>query len=94
MACADGSVATTKVVWTSWGPAEAKGHGVVTADDCAPDCAKGKSQYFPAAFLLTDQRDGRFLRLTVSYPGLRPYEGEALWGDKTHSYPLVGANGE
>ena len=89
LACGDGSVAAQSVVWSSWTSTGAIGRGLVQAQNCVPDCASGTVDNFRATFVLNDRSGQRFLRLTVSFPGARPYEGASPWGDKTHTYWLV-----
>lgn len=92
MACGDGSVSAVQLHWNTWGGTTANGMGVVEASDCVPSCAQGHPQDYPARFVLSDLRvlSGvpRYLHLTVTYLGARPYNGAPPWGDETHTYEL------
>lgn len=97
MACGDGAVTAVNLTWSSWGGSEATAHGVVAANDFPPDRSLGHDQYFPATFTLGDLKKingaRRYLTLTVTYLGKRPYGGTAPWGDQSHRYFLGDGSG-
>jgi hypothetical protein len=98
IACGDGSVEAVDLSWTSWGPKSANAAGKVAANNCSGGCAKGTFHDFPARFVLSDlklfNRSSRYLHLTITYTGNRPYGGSAPWGEESHTYFLGDANGQ
>jgi hypothetical protein len=48
-ACGDGSIGVDHIKWQNWGTTAAHGIGVLSENDCTPDCADGHFHSFKAA---------------------------------------------
>jgi hypothetical protein len=46
--CGDGGAGITRIAWTKWTHAGARGTGTFYQRNCAPDCAHGSSSEYPA----------------------------------------------
>jgi hypothetical protein len=93
IACGDGSVYAVELLWHSWGSRASKATGLVAANNCKPYCARGTFHTYPATFVLSDPREVHgtrlYSRLSISYGGPRPYDGEGPWGQKTFTETLA-----
>ena len=49
--------------WYSWGPEQAVGKGMLTDQDCVPDCADGSHTSYPATVTLSNPANGVYTRL-------------------------------
>ena len=70
-----------------------KATGLVAATNCKPYWARGTYHAYPATFVLSDPREVHgtrlYSRLSISYGGPRPYDGEGPWGQKTFTETLA-----
>ncbi len=75
LACGDGSVNASGLVWQDWGQATSTGHGIISVKVCDPNCASGtKTQQEPGTVTANRLQvcpDGRqrYTRLTYDYSG-------------------------
>jgi hypothetical protein len=53
LACADYGIRATQLTWASWSQTSASGVGVISEDNCTPNCAEGKFLPYPATFELS-----------------------------------------
>jgi hypothetical protein len=64
------------MTWTTWTTATAAGRGTFWKKLCKPNCADGKTGYYPVTVALSAVRtsaQGRWFRtLTVTWAGTRP----------------------
>jgi hypothetical protein len=63
----DGSGLLRRLHWTTWTATEAKGSGVVSIDDCTPDCARGRFTAHAVKLVAFRPVRGHFTRLTLAY---------------------------
>jgi hypothetical protein len=88
LACADGGMSLTNVVWSTWTAGGATGTGRVSAKECKPSCAEdGKILHYPAAITLSGVKktptDGLLFSLvSVTYTPANP-SAPAI-----HNFPL------
>jgi serine/threonine protein kinase len=57
------------IVWTSWTPTGATGHGTSDIDSCVPNCAQAPPDDVPATITLADPVNGRFTSMTETRNG-------------------------
>lgn len=74
LACSDGSVTASRLVWHSWGQATSIGRGIISYRTCNPTCAKGTQHQAPLVIAVTRLQvcpDGRkrYTRLAYNYSG-------------------------
>ena len=76
LACADNGLGVEKMAWTSWTASAAGGRGTFWEKLCQPNCADGKTGYYPVTVALSAVKtspQGRWFRtLTVTWVGTRP----------------------
>ena len=60
----DSSNIVTHLVWSSWGPTTAVGHGTLGINNCKPNCATGKVTQIPATVQLRLVVNGHFTAMT------------------------------
>jgi hypothetical protein len=76
LACADAGIGVQDMTWVTWTATAATGSGVLWEKLCVPDCATGKTGYYPVDVTLSAVRGSAkgpwFSELTVSWQGSRP----------------------
>jgi hypothetical protein len=74
----DGSLYAKDLTWSGWGTATATGRGVAEANNCRPDCAKGKFGAHPVTIALSKpvrwHADMVYSRVSFSIPSLHDYK--------------------
>jgi len=74
----DGSLYAKDLTWSGWGTATATGQGVAEANNCQPDCAKGKLGAHPVTIVLSRpvrwHADMVYSRVSFSIPSLHDHE--------------------
>lgn len=73
IACGDGNLQATNVVYQSYGATSAAATATMEANDCIPYCAAGHFHPYPAKLAFSDVQAGRFTRIVVSYTGTIPF---------------------
>jgi hypothetical protein len=53
IACGDGNAYWTDVTWSGWGTRRAIGTGIISINQCVPDCADGTFESDPLTVTLT-----------------------------------------
>ncbi len=74
LACGDGTVSASDLVWQGWGQATSTGRGIISYVVCNPDCANGTKRQAPGTVTVARLQvcpDGRqrYTRLTWDYSG-------------------------
>lgn len=74
LACSDGTVTASNLVWQGWGQATSTGRGIITYVTCNPDCANGTQRQAPGTITVGGLQvcpNGRksYTRLTYDYNG-------------------------
>ena len=74
LACGDGTVTASELVWQGWGQATSTGSGIISYVDCNPDCVNGTQRQAPGTITVGRLQvcpDGRqrYTRLTYDYNG-------------------------
>jgi hypothetical protein len=78
IACGDAGIWLSKLKWSSWGSANAKGAGTYNQNDCTPDCADGKIKSYPVDVTLSKpkscpgQTQLAFKRAALTFTGALP----------------------
>jgi hypothetical protein len=80
---ADGGNIVTRITWSSWTAAGARGRGTSYLNNCVPNCAQGTTATVPATITLSGPAHGRFTVITerragtttiFTYSGLWPLD--------------------
>jgi hypothetical protein len=74
LACGDGAVTASRLVWQGWGQATSTGRGIISYVVCNPDCVDGTERQAPGTITVGRLQvcpDGRqsYTRLTYDYNG-------------------------
>lgn len=74
LACGDGTVSASGLVWQGWGQATSTGRGIISYVVCNPSCANGTERQAPGTVTVERLQvcpDGRqsYTRLTYDYSG-------------------------
>jgi hypothetical protein len=74
LACGDGTVTASRLVWQGWGQATSTGRGIISYVVCNPSCANGTQRQAPGTVTVGRLQvcpDGRqsYTRLTYDYYG-------------------------
>jgi hypothetical protein len=74
LACGDGTVTASGLVWQGWGRATSTGRGTISYVDCNPSCVNGTERQAPGTVTVGRLQvcpDGRqsYTRLTYDYSG-------------------------
>lgn len=76
LACGDGNAIAEHLSWIDWDSTGATATGVLTQNDCVPNCASGTFHNYPARFVLSELvlTDGRdyFTRVTIRFKSNGP----------------------
>jgi hypothetical protein len=74
----DGSLYAKDVTWSGWGTATTTGHGSAEANNCQPDCAKGRFSAHPVTIVLSRpvrwQADMVYSRVSFSIRWLHDHQ--------------------
>ena len=81
LACADAGAVLTKITWSSWSAAGARGTGQLAVNNCQPTCVGGKFVSTPTTITLSSPRTGSH------GPYFTHLASSASMGP-THSWPL------
>jgi hypothetical protein len=95
LACADDNRSLTRLHWSSFGGATARGSGQYYVNDCTPDCVAGHFHSYPIAVTLSNAKpcpDGRddYRSATISFTATRPPGERSARGQEELSCPLPG----
>jgi hypothetical protein len=73
LACGDGNSELSSMKWTGWGSAFTAGTGIVTINDCKPDCVDGTDHDYPVVVVLTGRQTCKpsgkiaYVKLTLAF---------------------------
>ena len=79
IACGDGTQSIDGIKWVGWGSAFTAGRGILTLDDCNPNCAAGHDHSYPVVVLLSGRQTCRpggqtaYARLTIAFLDSKPH---------------------
>ncbi|MCU1589601.1 MAG: Uncharacterized protein JWP11_857 [Frankiales bacterium] len=73
LACADGSSIAESLTWTSWGQTEATAEGVLSENDCTPQCVSGTKHSYPATFHFSGNSNGHFAVVEIVFRDSGPH---------------------
>jgi hypothetical protein len=82
IACGDGNLQATHIVYQLYRTSSAAATATMEANDCLPNCAEGHFHAYPAKLAFSNVQAGRFTRVVVTYTGGIPF------GSSVQTYPL------